>query len=111
MSDVVAACSWNAASGTVGKSVGIVSIVSAGAGLFDITLAAPAAADSGEYACIVTERGLLAGSGMSSFGVTHTSDLVKRVSCLREAPAGAASVLTNIAADFVMVRFANTYPV
>jgi hypothetical protein len=50
----------------------------------------------------VTEVGTLAASGLSSFAVSHTSDTVKRVTCLREGAAGAASFLANMPFSFTI---------
>jgi hypothetical protein len=81
----------------VGRSQGISAVTPVSAGIYDITLAAGYAIDSTQSVIGVTEVGTLAASGMSSFAVSHTSDTVKRVTCLREGAAGAASALTNMA--------------
>lgn len=91
------------ADGTIaGRSQGLASVANPGAGVYTLTLAAGYAIDSVECVHSISERGVLAASGASSFALAHTSDTVKSVTALREGAAGAASAATNIAFSIVL---------
>jgi len=59
--------------------------------------------DATQCVILVTPRGVLAASGLVSIGVSHTSDVSKRFSTMVEGAAGAASVATDAAFDYVVL--------
>jgi hypothetical protein len=97
-----AAFSLDSAGLIVANNGAVLSVVATATGVRTITLAAGYAIDATESAVIGMERGVMAASGISSFGMSHTSDTVKVLRSLREGAAGAASALADIACDVVI---------
>ena len=79
----------------------IASVARSGAGDWNITLGTDFGVDDTEMVASVQALVNLAASGSICFGVTSTSDTVKRVTALKEAALGAASALTDVD-DFVI---------
>ena len=74
------------------------------AGDYDITLGPGFGVDALASAIIANPRIAAAASQNRSIGVVHTSDNVKRVTCLQEGAAGAASALTDFDFDLAIFR-------
>jgi len=76
-----------------------------GAGDYSFTFPAEYAIDSTEFDWKAQQQEAAAASGLTSYGLAHTSDTVKRITILREAALGATSALTDITGPVVIRVF------
>ena len=77
--------------------------VDGGLGATTVAMGADVGADAAACVMLCTERGALAASGLSGFGVTHTTDIAKLITSCREAAVGGASIRADIAFDYLIL--------
>ena len=53
---------------------------------------------------LITPRGALAPSGNTAYGVAHTTDTAKRITCVQEDAAGAPSVVFDVPCDILVIK-------
>lgn len=80
-----------------------------GDGDYSFTFPTEWAIDSAECDVHMQQQEAAAASGLTSYGFVHTSDVVKRLTILREAALGATSALTDITGP-VIVRVYKRVP-
>lgn len=79
-------------------------IVDTGTGDVSVDLLAGQAIDASACAITITPRAAQAASGLTTFGVVHTSDVRKQITCVQEQAGGAASARADVAFDILITR-------
>jgi hypothetical protein len=95
----------NGAAGTITNQTGMVtSVTHTGAGDWTLNLDADFAIDAAECVAAIQMIGAVAASGNTTFGLVHTSDVAKQVTCVQEQGGGAASAAADVNFSIVLMR-------
>lgn len=80
-------------------------ITDTGTGDITLNLDTGKGIDATQCVVMVTARAAQAASGLTTFGVVHTSDTAKQITCVQEQAMGAASARADVNFDIIIFAF------